>query len=372
MKVFRYLDSALLGLKVVLSEQHNNDDKKREIYKIKMLEVLSVLDPVKKNVVQFFEMFEHKGHICLAFEMLDRSLLQLIEDRNFKSLSPREIRPIAQQLLTAFDALKGIGVVHADLKPDNIMLVNHQEQPFRVKLIDFGLAFRTSEEEERENIQPLGYRSPEVTLGLPISEAIDMWGLGCVLAFLYICNHLFSARSEYLMIRDIARIVGRPADHLLRAGTKTHRFFKMIEQSDNTTWRLKTPGNHQLDTGLAPRRCRLSIKSLDDLIQLYPDGGESIELEDKRTFVKLLKCLLDTDPKKRITPEEALKHPFITMAHLEAERVTSFYADRSFYKMLVCPVESSGEELSPDAEAGAEPSVKPGCFRFWKFNKLKL
>lgn len=59
-------------------------------------------------------------------------------------------------------------------------------------------------------------------------------------------------------------------------------------------------------------------------IQLYPDGGESIELEDKRTFVKLLKCLLDTDPKKRITPKEALKHPFITMAHLEAERVTSF------------------------------------------------
>lgn len=65
---------------------------------IKMLEVLSVLDPVKKNVVQFFEMFEHKGHICLAFEMLDRSLLQLIKDRTFKSLSPSEIRPIAQQV----------------------------------------------------------------------------------------------------------------------------------------------------------------------------------------------------------------------------------------------------------------------------------
>lgn len=63
-----------------------------------MLEVLSILDPDKKNVVQFFEMFEHKGHTCLAFEMLDRSLIQLIKDRNLKSLSVSEIRPVAQQV----------------------------------------------------------------------------------------------------------------------------------------------------------------------------------------------------------------------------------------------------------------------------------
>lgn len=51
---------------------------------------------------------------------------------------------------------------------------------------------------------------------------------------------------------------------------------------------------------------------------------ESIELEDERAFVSLLKCLLQMDPEKRITPEKALQHPFVTMAHLEDELDTSF------------------------------------------------
>lgn len=50
---------------------------------------------------------------------------------------------------------------------------------------------------------------------------------------------------------------------------------------------------------------------------------ESIELEDERAFASLLECILETDPEKRITPEEALKHPFISMAHMEAQRGTS-------------------------------------------------
>ncbi|CAJ1064624.1 homeodomain-interacting protein kinase 2-like [Xyrichtys novacula] len=79
--------------------------------------------------------------------MLDRNLIQLLNDRKGRPLSLNEIRPIAQQLFTASHALKGIGVIHADLKPDNVMLVNHETQPFRVKLIDFGLLLQTIEKD---------------------------------------------------------------------------------------------------------------------------------------------------------------------------------------------------------------------------------
>ena len=48
-------------------------------------------------------------------------------------------------MATAFDALKGIGVIHTDVKLDNIMMVNHHQRPFEVKLIDFGLAIPTSQ-----------------------------------------------------------------------------------------------------------------------------------------------------------------------------------------------------------------------------------
>ena len=52
-----------------------------------MLEVMSVLDPVEMNVVQFFEQFDHKGRSCLVFEMLDRSLFQLLLERDWQLLS---------------------------------------------------------------------------------------------------------------------------------------------------------------------------------------------------------------------------------------------------------------------------------------------
>lgn len=65
---------------------------------------------------------------------------------------------LSLQLLTAFAALKEVGVVHADLKPDNVMLVNHRNEPFRVKLIDFGLSFRTSEDKSGMTLMPLSGR----------------------------------------------------------------------------------------------------------------------------------------------------------------------------------------------------------------------
>lgn len=68
---------------------------------IGILKVLSVLDPVRTNVVQFFETFTHKEKTCLVFEMLDRDLFQLYVERNSEPLSLREIRPITQQVNTA-------------------------------------------------------------------------------------------------------------------------------------------------------------------------------------------------------------------------------------------------------------------------------
>lgn len=69
---------------------------------IDMLEVISVLNPVEKNIVHFFEKFEFQGHTCLVFEMLDRNLYKMMMDRRGKRLSPRELRPIAHQVKTVW------------------------------------------------------------------------------------------------------------------------------------------------------------------------------------------------------------------------------------------------------------------------------
>lgn len=63
-----------------------------------MLEAISVLNPDHTNVVKFFERFDYMGQTCLAFEMLESSLYDLVHERDWNPLSLNEIRPIAKQV----------------------------------------------------------------------------------------------------------------------------------------------------------------------------------------------------------------------------------------------------------------------------------
>ena len=62
------------------------------------------------------------------------------------------------QLAVALQALNALGIVHTDLKTDNVMFVNRRDQPLKVKLIDFGLAFRVANLALGQFLQPLVYR----------------------------------------------------------------------------------------------------------------------------------------------------------------------------------------------------------------------
>ena len=62
------------------------------------------------------------------------------------------------QVATAMTALKDVDFIHADIKPDNIMLVNNQIRPLRVKLIDFGLAMPKHKVRKGMIVQALHYR----------------------------------------------------------------------------------------------------------------------------------------------------------------------------------------------------------------------
>lgn len=58
----------------------------------------------------------------------------------------------------ALKTLWNVGVLHTDIKPDNVMLVNSKEKPLRIKLIDFGLAIFISKAKPGMLMQPIGYR----------------------------------------------------------------------------------------------------------------------------------------------------------------------------------------------------------------------
>ncbi|XP_026076870.1 homeodomain-interacting protein kinase 1-like isoform X5 [Carassius auratus] len=289
---------------------------------VSILNRLSAENADEFNFVRSYECFQQKGHTCLVFEMLEQNLYDFLKHSKFSPLPLRHIRPILQQVSTALMKLKSLGLIHADLKPENIMLVDPIRQPYRVKVIDFGSASHVSKAICSTYLQSRYYRAPEIILGLPFCEAIDMWSLGCVIAELFLGWPLYPGASEYDQIRYISQTQGLPPEYLLSAGTKTSRFFKRGPDSSYPLWRIKTPSEHEAEMGIKSKEARKYIfNCLDDMMQVnlptHLEGTDMLaEKADRQELIDLLKRMLRLDADKRITPTKTLAHPFVTMSHL--------------------------------------------------------
>uniref|UniRef100_A0A3B3HVD1 Protein kinase domain-containing protein n=1 Tax=Oryzias latipes TaxID=8090 RepID=A0A3B3HVD1_ORYLA len=226
---------------------------------INALEELSQINADDHNLVKFVESFKYKKYTCIAFEVLDQSLLDFMEKRDFHPLTVEEIRTIAWQLIVALKGLKSVNLVHCDIKLDNIMLVDQVSEPFRVKLIDFGLAEKIGHMRTGAMMQNICYRAPEVILGLPLDQSVDLWTVGYILFVLYTGSFIHGWDAEYNILRT--------------------------KENSQDVWKLDTPQQQSKKKG--------------------------------RLFVDLLKRMLMVDPSKRISPSEALQHPFFTMGRVQ-------------------------------------------------------
>uniref|UniRef100_A0A671VK88 non-specific serine/threonine protein kinase n=1 Tax=Sparus aurata TaxID=8175 RepID=A0A671VK88_SPAAU len=313
------------------------------------------------NLVRAFECFQHRSHTCLVFEMLEQNLYDFLKQNKFSPLPLKVIRPVLQQVATALKKLKGMGLIHADLKPENIMLVDPVRQPYRVKVIDFGSASHVSKAVCSTYLQSRYYRAPEIILGLPFCEAIDMWSLGCVIAELFLGWPLYPGALEYDQIRYISQTQGLPGEHLLNAGTKTARFFCRESDSPYAAWRLKSTDEHETETGMKSKEARKYIFScLDDIahvnLVMNLEGSDLLaDKADRREFVGLLKKMLMIDAEERISPAEALSHPFVTMQHL-LDFPHSNHVKSCFHIMDVCWTRPSAYEA---ANRNKGPFVRP-------------
>uniref|UniRef100_A0A674MJT3 non-specific serine/threonine protein kinase n=1 Tax=Takifugu rubripes TaxID=31033 RepID=A0A674MJT3_TAKRU len=327
-----------------------------------ILNRLSAENADEYNFVRSYECFQHKGHTCLVFEMLEQNLYDFLKHSKFSPLPLRHIRPILQQVATALMKLKSLGLIHADLKPENIMLVDPIRQPYRVKVIDFGSASHVSKAVCSTYLQSRYYRAPEIILGLPFCEAIDMWSLGCVIAELFLGWPLYPGASEYDQIRYISQTQGLPAEYLLSAGTKTVRFFNRGPDSSYPLWRLKTPAEHEMEMGIKSKEARKYIfNCLDDMMQVnlssHLEGTDMLaEKADRREFIDLLKRMLRLDADKRITPTKTLGHPFVTMSHL-VDYPHSSHVKSCFQNMEICKRRSSYDSSKSLYSTSAVPSA---------------
>jgi len=294
------------------------------------------------NFVRALECFKHQNHTCVVFEMLEKNLFDYLKLNKFSPMPLNHIRPILQQVLTALIKLSELGLIHADIKPENIMLVNPTNEPFRVKLIDFGSATYTRNAVNNTYLQSRYYRAPEVILGVPFSEKIDIWSLGCVIAELFLGWPLYPGGCEYDQIRYITSTEGLAPKHMLEQGTKAAQYFippsnphytgnhgnhgnhanSNHGNSATTAWRLKSEEEYEAETSTKPRENRkYTLKKLQDLmtvihIDALSDLDRRIEELDRFQFVHLLMQMLALDPDLRCNPKWCKTHEFVTMNHL--------------------------------------------------------
>ena len=80
--------------------------------------------------------FVFKGFLCIVFELLDKSLYDIVSNTKM-GLSLNEVRSFLRQMLGGLVTIKDANLIHCDLKPENIMV---HEDGKTVKLIDFGSA----------------------------------------------------------------------------------------------------------------------------------------------------------------------------------------------------------------------------------------
>ncbi|XP_039662092.1 homeodomain-interacting protein kinase 2-like [Perca fluviatilis] len=215
------------------------------------------------------------------------------------------------------------------------MFVDGVNKPFKIKIIDFGLARYVSQIESGSYMQPRYYRSPEAILGFPFTTAIDMWSLGCVAAELFLGYVLYPGDCDYDMLQHMVQTQGQLPHELLNNGIKTWCFFRR-NRGRRRSWRLKTPFEYGQVT-----RSESHFNSLNDLKKIRPachlsNEDTMAESKDQENFVDLLKKMLHLDIGQRITPGQLLEDPFITMCDLANRYPNSFYVKLGCEMMEVC------------------------------------
>ncbi|MBI1947723.1 MAG: serine/threonine protein kinase [Deltaproteobacteria bacterium] len=162
-----------------------HEERVRERFRREAKLVAQLNNPHVVGVIDFGETEAPGGGTTLfiAMELLrGRTLRQRLREG---PVSPRESAEVVRQIADALISAHQAGVVHRDLKPDNVMLVESPGRPDTVKLVDFGVAKSLTPEPGASRLTQTGmlvgtpgYLAPEVVLGDPAGPSADLYSVG--------------------------------------------------------------------------------------------------------------------------------------------------------------------------------------------------
>ncbi|KAI0948418.1 hypothetical protein AcV7_009169 [Taiwanofungus camphoratus] len=256
------------------------------LVEIKILDSLRKWDQEEKHhVIKMTEHFYFRNHLCIAMELLSINLYELIKANGFVGFTTALIRRFTSQMLQSLSLMRHHRIVHCDLKPENVLLRHPAKSA--IKVIDFGSSC-FEHEKIYTYIQSRFYRSPEVILGMNYHMAIDMWSLGCIMAELYTGFPIFPGENEQEQLSCIMEVLGIPDKEFVNRSSRKRLFFD-------------TTGAPRPVVNSKGRRRRPGTKSLAQVLRC-----------DDELFVDFISKCLVWDPERRIKPQAALRHPFVT------------------------------------------------------------
>ena len=174
-EVWRAFD---LKLRVEVALKALREDLFKDEKRLEMLrqEVRAAREVVSPNVCRIFDLVEADGRELVSMEYVDgQTLLEVLQERG--PLELKEAQDIASQFLAGLEAIHRAGLVHRDVKPENIMLT----RAGRVVLMDFGLA-RQEDSGAGTVAGTPAYMAPEQAAGMKVDARADVYSAGVVLA----------------------------------------------------------------------------------------------------------------------------------------------------------------------------------------------
>lgn len=265
--------------------------------------IISIVDIIRPSSLEAFK------EVYLIQELMETDMHRVIRTQD---LSDDHCQYFIYQTLRALKALHSADVIHRDLKPSNLLLNANCD----LKVCDFGLArsVRTAEQETgfmTEYVATRWYRAPEIMLTFKqYTKAIDIWSVGCILAEMLNGRPLFPGHDYHNQLSLILGVLGTPTlDEFYAINSRRSRDYIRA-----LPFRKKRP-----------------------FATIYPNASANA--------IDFLNKTLTFDPKKRLTVEEALQHPYLEAYHDPEDEPVAPPLDEDFFSFDRKKDEISREEL---------------------------
>jgi len=300
-KVFKCKDlqtDTVLSIKIM-----KNSADKQYTREIRMLSMLASLVPKDQNLfVEMYDWFDYQGHKCITFELLGKSVFKFLKDNNNSAFPIEHVRQIAYELCYTVAFMHAKGFTHNDIHPKNILI--HDDEYYNVylaqkdktvrilktpgiRLIDFG----NTTFDELKYIVSTPHKAPEVVMALGVTQASDIWSVGCVIFELAMGFKMFDTHSRHKHLAMMERILGKIPS-------------KMVEKSS-----LKYFSSGKLRWDENSSSGRDVRKKVQPLLKFIP--REKRGNKDWEELFQMISQMLRYEPSKRSSLAECLEHPFL-------------------------------------------------------------